>query len=1252
MPNIILSPAPFVASKKIDIPEGVSLNFIADHIFKDVGVPEVCRQNEMVIEVDGEYIPKAEWDRVPGDGMLVNVYMPVRGNGKSPLRIILTIGIVALAAFTGGAALSALGAAGFGAGAAALGAGLAAGAITTAGTFLINAIAPVRPQGKGAGDPKDAPAYSISGARNQLSPYQPVPVILGTHRFFPPMAAKPYTELEGEDEYVRILLAWCGPCRIEDIRIGDTPIAEYAGFEAGGGSSIEIREGWDADEPTTLMPGVVNQTRVDVKLTSADGWVDRTMAAGYDELSVEISFPQGLIRFNKEGKRRSATVDWMIRYREVGSGTWNYLDGTISYSSDNKAISSMSNGIWFVHATLDGRLSLSLSWINTPGTVGLAKFTVYNGVVSGIENFSVPNRTGLVVSQSGANMVISSGSVKFPQGQFSVTGTTTTLVRRSFYGKVDKTKSFEVGLLRVTPDSTDERISDEVFWTVFRGTKHTSPLNFTAPMAQIALRIKASEGAQNQIDIVNCIASSYAPRYISGSWEVNAIEVSNNPAALYRGILRHPANKLPRSADQIDDETLGAWYELCASEGYAFNQVREFTSSIWDCLADVAFAGRGAPALPYGKWSVDFDQADRTIMGHVTPRNSWGFRSEKVLINRPHAFKVIFNNEDKDYLEDEVIVYDDGFDVNNTTMIERLEFKGITNSDLAWKFGRYHIAQVRLRPETYTVMMDFEHLTFRRNDLLMVSHDVPRWGDHWARVKSIQLDGSDITGVTLDDVVSMEVGETYAIRFRLNDGSSLVMSVVNTETTTSILEFTGTVPVADGPEVDNLCMFNVSDSTAVELICLGVRRQHDMVAEITFVDHAPEIYDADTGTIPPFDSHINGRLFPLFLKTPVFETITASIYADDYVSGKLNYRITITGSLPPENVAISNRKVIISYRIKDSLAPWTQLEFDPGPIVFTLFSEGVYEVRAKQKGVIQGIPGYFGLAESLWTEIEERELVSVIEIGLPAPTDITGFYEMDANGRVSRVKLRMGVDISVTVPQQVALMVSVQEEPRELGVQDHGTYLKVIDTNVLNEGSFVIREGSTSNNVLVATNSNPLPNIDLSGFFWGTLNGVEYRKATGSSATGFQFAEGFSTNPVTGQNLNWAELAWADERRDDFKLFNLIAANGTTEIAKWSAINFTSGEYRITVERAQEGTTQKTAITAQYYPAPGAGTETIMIPASSFTELGTNVFEGSADVQIAIPPGSWCAVTVATYVIDGLRIIRSPIVPITNWVPL
>lgn len=1259
MPNIILSPAPFIKPSQIVIDPGSSVSKIVSHILDDVGIPNICRNNEVVIEVDGEYIPKSEWDSMtPSENTRINVYMPLRGGGgggggKSILRIVLMIALVAVTVASGGTLSPITGTGMFG-----LVANIAlTAAIGFAGNMLINAIAPIRPpkQSKTI----DPPAYTISGARNQLTPYQPVPVILGTHRFFPPLAAKPYTELVGQDEYIRILLAWVGPCKIEDIKIGETPIAEYPGFEEDGGSSIEIREGWSTDAPITLIPAVVNQTRVDIKLTSADSWVDRTMAAGYDELTVEIAFQSGLTRMNKQGKRKSVTVVYNVRYREHGEVDWVYLDGEINYSSASVLLADLSPDNWTVYATNGGVVELHSGNSMRIGSTKLAEFT-WDGVslVSGLTNFSVPNKTGLVTSNDVTTVSITSGTLIHSVNEFTITDNTSSLLRRSFSGKVDRTKSYDVGLLRVTPDTTDpNHVSDEFYWTVFRGTKNDPPLNFPVPMAQIAIRIKASEGAQNQIDIINCVASSYAPRFIDDAWETTFQEVSNNPAALFRGVLMHPANKGARSSFQIDDEGLGAWYDICESEGYAFNRIYDSVSSVWDVLSDVAFAGRAAPSLPYGTWGADFDQASRTVMGHVTPRNSWGFRAEKQLIIHPHAFKVIFNNEDNDYLEDEIIVYDDGFDSSNTTIIERLEFKGITNSDLAWKFGRYHIAQARLRPETYTIMMDFEHLTFRRNDLVMVSHDVPRWGDNWARVKSILIDGSDTTGVVIDDVVTMEVTETYAVRFRLSDGSSLVRTVVNTEDTTDTLTFTGAVPTVDGPQIDDLCMFNLSDSTAVELICLNIRRQHDMVAEVTFVDHAPEIYDADTGTIPPFDTHIGGRLFPLFLVAPIIQSARGELYADDYIGGKIHQRIVVVGDIAPSNYATSNREIIVRYRLKDTvegyLSDWSEVSFKSEPIMFDVPKEGTYEVRAKIKGTIQGLPGYYGLAESPWTDAVDVDVNSVIDIGLPAPTGITGFYQMDASGLVSRVKLRFSVDLTESVPSHLAFMFSVQEEPRNIGViVDHNTYLTITDANEINSGSFEVLTGSTSGYIKTTTSSNPYPGIDLSGFFWGTIDGVEYRKATSSDSTGFYFAEPFSTTPTPGDTLSWVELAWADERGEDFKLLNLTDVSGNTEVALWTSIYQSGGEYRIAVTRAQEGTTQVTAISAQYYPAPGAGTETTMIPASNFSEVDDLIFEGSSDASISIPPGSWCAATLSTYVIEGLRVIRSPIVPITNWIPL
>jgi len=149
--------------------------------------------------------------------------------------------------------------------------------------------------------------------------------------------------------------------------------------------------------------------------------------------------------------------------------------------------------------------------------------------------------------------------------------------------------------------------------------------------------------------------------------------------------------------------------------------------------------------------------------------------------------------------------------------------------------------------------MDFEHLVCRRGDKTRVSHDVPMWGSGWGRVKSLTTDGGNITHITLDESVTMEAGKSYACRFRLASGSTLVLSVETAAGSTATLELKTPVATASGPAVDDLAMFGEADSETVELLVHSIQRAGDYTAQLSLVDVASAIYDADTGEIPAFD---------------------------------------------------------------------------------------------------------------------------------------------------------------------------------------------------------------------------------------------------------------------------------------------------------------------------------------------------------------------------------------------------------------
>lgn len=149
-----------------------------------------------------------------------------------------------------------------------------------AGMALINALVPppTPKLGNAAGDPFQQ-LNSITGTSNQANPYGVIPCVVGTYRFFPCHAALPYTEILGDDQYLRMLLdLGLGDLDISDIQLNGTAIDSFQGVE------------YEVTTTPTLFTQDIDEVTVGVDLADGANAV-RPTQTNTTEISVDLVFP-------------------------------------------------------------------------------------------------------------------------------------------------------------------------------------------------------------------------------------------------------------------------------------------------------------------------------------------------------------------------------------------------------------------------------------------------------------------------------------------------------------------------------------------------------------------------------------------------------------------------------------------------------------------------------------------------------------------------------------------------------------------------------------------------------------------------------------------------------------------------------------------------------------------------------------------------------------------------------------------------
>lgn len=883
-------------------------------------------------------LPMAAWPFFrPGAGaQLVVVPVPQGGGGKSAQRTLLTIAVIAASAYTGGA----VGGGVWGA--------VASAAVSYGGMALVNQVAPPPEPKIEVGAPTREDQASITGTRNDVRKYEPIPRVYGLHRVYPPFAAEPYTEIAGNDVYLRALFCvGYGQLDISDIRIGETAIASYD-------HEIETCDLAAGDSVPTLYTDNVSTQSLSVTLEQPQrytpgSWHTRTTEADTDEAICDLTFPGGLLYIDHENDDRGTRVEINVQYAVADSGSW--VDAPLD--PIGPSVTTPQDGVLLVEHRAAGLFRRGFR-IQFPSA---GQYDIR------LRRKELRNTSDTYRNTTGCG---DSWNLKYTQ----VVGSTTW-----YYCHEVIDPNWESGVIAETQ------------WTALRSIVYESPID-TDQFDQgvyIALRIKATGELNGIIDQLNCLAQSKLSIWNGSSW--TSPVATRNPAWIYTDILTGSANKRAISTDRLDTSSLKTWADNCTTEGRNFDYVFSGNGTVLERLRMVTGAARASWSVKDGLYSVIEDRAQSTVIQHLTPRNSWGFSASKVFADQPHGLKVQFVNADTDYQQDERIVYDDGYDAGTATKFESLKLPGVTDSDIAWKDARYHIATARLRPETYTINVDFEHLACTRGDLVRVSHDVMLVGLASGRIKTVTVDGSgNATGLTLDERVPMETGKTYGIRIRLATGDSVVATVTTNPGEQSSITLSPAIPAADAPTGGELFQFGESGLESTPMIIKSIAPRDDLTATLTLIDYSDAVYTADTGSIPSFSSNItrapalNQNASP----TPSIDAIVSDETAlAESSDGSLRSQIRIDFSIEQDSTRPRPEVFHVEFRLADPEDDWVRLSDIPGdqrtawcsPVV----DQRIYDVRIRSVSTL-------GIV-SAWTTESDHTVVGKTT----PPDDVTGF---------------------------------------------------------------------------------------------------------------------------------------------------------------------------------------------------------------------------------------------------------------------
>lgn len=818
-----------------------------------------------------------DFERRPEENQHVYIKLVPEGDNKEAGRDMKAGG--ALLTLAGIASIALLGWTGAGGllGASLIGAGIACFA---GGIALYNYEIPdVSTNRKKQESPEQDP--SIKGSRNQLRPYGIVPCLLGKRRIYTDLAAKNFTWVENGSAYLYQLFC-VGQSDLEidtsTIKIDETLIADYSQtgdinkILSGEDPLIDIRIRQGGDTPM-LYDKCVHEEQINAILKhrvddDKDGSIIRTTPDGTTEINVDVFFLNGLGKYKDDGSIGETSVDVKVWYKEKNEPDSEYK--LFDYFTEDQVpvYKEYFQSFWLegVCTTSKDEILDNYSRWESAGSDPLPNYDIRPYITS-IEGCGKNRRK--MVSWFDVRWKILDGYTGTP----TISGAELKTKRFSITKSDLLPASYTIKISRTSLDSTDTKVIDDVYVGSIRAVKKQSPVSSSARLTctLIELKIKATEKLNNVVDRLNFIAQSKLPVYSgtgtgASSWNY---ALSSNPAsaAIYAMQGGFAQQKLTDS--DIDWSPFEKLYQWCDDETHKYECNAYITESmpISTLLSSIASTCRAEIFRMNGKVTVIQDIERESFTQLFTPRNSHDYSEDILLASVPDAMNLNIVDKESGYAETQIRIYNtpDGNYDGIPDIIQEVSLWGVTDNKQARRIGMYNYAVTNHRALIHRFSTDFEYLMCQKGDWIKYAGDIALAGITQGRISAVLMNDQDqLIGFECDEEIPMEVGKSYGMRVRKQDGDCTIFYLANDGTSSKTVTLQTPEAVSETmPDEGDLFTFGEVKGAkledAIDLIVTDIQCGENLSADLTCVEYSPEIFGVDKEgfELPDYENKIS-----------------------------------------------------------------------------------------------------------------------------------------------------------------------------------------------------------------------------------------------------------------------------------------------------------------------------------------------------------------------------------------------------------